>query len=153
MIVLALIALPFALLVGFVQGSRLVFRGVRTRVWTAPGTWGGIGLLAASGAALTFVYGMFAGFGGMDRGETCGEAFDSKFVGEHNGDPLFPLHSWCNATHDLVPSWVNPTIVSLAGLSTIGLGLSAVTGAARTTRALSARRARTEEEKQREKTV
>ncbi|ARZ72470.1 hypothetical protein SMD11_6894 [Streptomyces albireticuli] len=141
MFILALIAFPFALLAGFGHGGRLVLRGIRAGAWSAPGLWGGIGLLAGSGAALAFAYGMFAGFGGLDRSETCGASYDSKFAGEHDGDPLFPLHSWCGATHDLVPSWVNPSVISLTALSVVSLGVAAVTGVARITRTWAARRA------------
>ncbi|MFK0220186.1 hypothetical protein ACIQWN_18570 [Streptomyces vinaceus] len=148
MIVLALISLPFALLAGFGHGGRLAYRGLRARAWAAPGTWGGIGLLAASGATLAFAYGLFAGFGGMDRREVCGDPYDSVFVGQHNQDPLFPLHSWCSPGHDLVPSWVNPTVTGLAVLTAVCLAVTAVTGTARITRTLSARRVRAAEQTQ-----
>ncbi|MFE2142724.1 hypothetical protein ACFXA3_13430 [Streptomyces sp. NPDC059456] len=150
MIVLALIALPFALLAGIGHGCRLTYRGIRAGAWAAPGTWGGIGLLAVSGATLAFAYGLFAGFGGMDRREICGDPYDSVFVGRHNQDPLFPLHSWCSPGHDLVPSWVNPTVVGLAAMTALCIVMTAVTGAARITHTSSARRGQAEEPKQRE---
>ncbi len=83
----------------------------------------------------------------MDMGETCGEdQYDAAFVMAHQDDRPFPLHNWCNAEHDLVPSWVNPTVTGLAVLTAVCLVMTAVTGAARITRALSARRARAAEE-------
>lgn len=59
----------------------------------------------------------------LDVRETCeyrhGVGFDRDFWAEHLEESrrLFPLHSRCNAEYDLVPSWVNPTIVCLTGLA------------------------------------
>ncbi|MFB7978155.1 hypothetical protein [Streptomyces vinaceus] len=147
MLVFALLALPFAFLVGAVKGIQFLVRGIRARAWAAPKTWTGAVLLAGTAACAAYVGGYVAGWGGMDMGETCGEdQYDATFVMAHQDDPPFPLHNWCNAGHDLVPSWVNPTVTGLAVLTAVCLAVTAVTGAARITRTLSARRVRAAEE-------
>ncbi|MEW2417656.1 hypothetical protein AB0953_28595 [Streptomyces sp. NPDC046866] len=138
-----------ALLYGLVKGGVVVFRAVRARAWRAPGLWAGGALMAGAATIGAYLAGAVAGWGGMDMGETCGEdQYDSAFVAAHQNDPLFPLHNWCNAEHDLVPSWVNPTVTGLAVLTAVCLALTAVAGAARITRTLAARRVRTAEETQ-----
>ncbi|MGR8007638.1 hypothetical protein [Streptomyces hypolithicus] len=75
-----------------------------------------------------FAVGAFAGWGGMDIGETCGDSYDEVVREEHLNDSLFPLHNWCNAERDLVPSWVNPTVAGLGVVSAVCGLRSAVCG-------------------------
>ncbi|MFM9615450.1 hypothetical protein DF268_31170 [Streptomyces sp. V2] len=60
---------------------------------------------------------------GLDIKESCeykhGVPFDEEWNNEHymESQKIFPLHAKCNANVDLVPAWINPTIVALALLS------------------------------------
>ncbi|MET9690074.1 hypothetical protein ABZY81_16620 [Streptomyces sp. NPDC006514] len=135
MIAVLLCLVPFVLLALLVKGIQLVARGARAGAWTGPSIWAGSGITAGVLTICAYVTGAFAGWGGMDKGEACGEdVYDSKIDALHQNDPPFPLHSWCNAEIDLVPSWVNPTVAGLAVLSGVCLVMAAVLGAARVIR-------------------
>ncbi|MFJ4860966.1 hypothetical protein [Streptomyces sp. NPDC088748] len=135
MIVVLLCLVPFVLLALLVKGIQLVARGARARAWTGPTVWAGTGITAGVLTICAYATGAFAGWGGMDKGEACGEdVYDSKIDALHQNDPPFPLHNWCNAEIDLVPSWVNPTVAGLAVLSAVCLVMAAVLGAARAIR-------------------
>ncbi|MEV3927958.1 hypothetical protein [Streptomyces sp. NPDC049944] len=59
---------------------------------------------------------------GLDIEESCVSrtgSFDDTWNAAHylESQRLFPLHAKCGATVDLVPAWVNPTIVVLLLLS------------------------------------
>ncbi|CAL9567841.1 hypothetical protein SUDANB176_04777 [Streptomyces sp. enrichment culture] len=79
---------------------------------------------ALSCFALFVVWLWGAWSGGLDVAETCrllhGQPFDPDYRGEHLDEPLrvFPLHNKCNASYDLVPAWINPTLVCLAVTAT-----------------------------------
>jgi len=60
---------------------------------------------------------------GLDLKESCeyknGVPFDDKWNDVHymESQGVFPLHAKCNATVDLVPAWINPTVIALTLLS------------------------------------
>lgn len=60
--------------------------------------------------------------GGLDARKTCQfvhhEYYDRAYRDAHavEFDRLFPLHNKCNAHFDLVPAWVNPSIMLCAAL-------------------------------------
>jgi hypothetical protein len=112
----------------------MVWNEVRGKLWSHPGWWLLWSIVTAVLTATAFAVGAFAGWGGMDIGETCGDSYDGVFREEHFNDPLFPLHNWCNAEHDLVPSWVNPTVAGLAVVSAVCLVMTVVLGVARAIR-------------------
>ncbi|MFF2192312.1 hypothetical protein [Streptomyces sp. NPDC058157] len=129
----------------------MVWREFRTRRWLRPGWWFLLSIAGTILTAVAYVAGAFAGWGAMDIARACGEEdYDEAYASLHQDDALFPLHTMCNATHDLVPSWVNPTVAGLAALTALCVVMTAATGAARITHTLSARRDRTEQPKQRE---
>ena len=83
------------------------------------------GVLLVPAAAFTYLTGAFAG--GLDDREACalsGHPYDGDYALAHRHD-LFPLSHPCNAEHDLVHGWVNPTLAVLAVLI-VGCGLTAV---------------------------
>lgn len=92
-----------------------------------------LALWALSGGALflTWLWGVWSG--GLDVAETCtllkGQKYDDDYRRDHYREPsqIFPLHNKCNASYDLVPAWVNPTLVLLAlvavGSLVIGVNL------------------------------
>lgn len=83
--------------------------------------WFVIGVLSLVFAALLWLAGLFSG--GLDSQEMCGlrygQSYDRQYLKahpEHAGRNLFPLSDKCNADYDMVPGWMNPAIVALAGL-------------------------------------
>ncbi|MFD9392488.1 hypothetical protein ACFWBB_17770 [Streptomyces sp. NPDC060000] len=96
-----------------------------------PVHWLTLSALSCVGLFLTWFWGAWSG--GLDVAETCtlleGQKFDDDYRAEHWREPsqVFPLHNKCNASYDLVPAWVNPTLVLLALLAVgsliIGVGL------------------------------
>jgi hypothetical protein len=63
---------------------------------------------------------------GKDLDNVCdaaGHSLDRNFrlLHEHDGSMYFPLHNRCDATFDLVPDWVNPTLSALAAVLVITL--------------------------------
>ncbi|MEU2155845.1 hypothetical protein ABZ532_12665 [Streptomyces sp. NPDC019396] len=110
---------------------RLVWRELRGKLWSHPGWWFVCFAVTAVLAAVAFAVGALAAWGGMDIGETWGDSYDPGFALQHPNDPLFPLHNWCNSEHDLVPSWVNPTVGGLAAVSVVCLVMTVAIGVAR----------------------
>ncbi|MFG2111125.1 hypothetical protein ACGFRB_00545 [Streptomyces sp. NPDC048718] len=112
-LVMGLVLLPALLVVSLWKTAR----GVRTRGWARPGWW-------VFPATLLVVLGCGAWFsgitaGGLDIRETCAEhgaVYDDAYRAEHWREPgrWFPLHNRCNADADMVPSFVNPTLVTVA---------------------------------------
>ncbi|MDR6973565.1 hypothetical protein J2X68_000234 [Streptomyces sp. 3330] len=95
-----------------------------TRAWLTrrtPVHWLTLSALSCVGLFLTWFWGAWSG--GLDVAETCtllkGQKFDDAYRTEHWREPsrLFPLHNKCNASYDLVPFWINPTLVLLALLA------------------------------------
>ncbi|MEH0825975.1 hypothetical protein V6U84_38125 [Micromonospora sp. CPCC 205714] len=99
------------------------------RAWRSPGGWVRLALITASCTLLLYVYGLF-NRAAYDIGETCdwlGQHYDTGYRTEHWREPgrWFPLHNRCNAGYDLVPAYVNPSLVILAVL-TLGCAVMAV---------------------------
>ncbi|MEU9376021.1 hypothetical protein AB0D94_19900 [Streptomyces sp. NPDC048255] len=113
---------------------QMVWREVREELWTRPLWWLLLSIATAVLAAVAFAVGAVAGWGGLHIGEACGDSYDPGVVAQHLDDPLFPLHNWCNAEHDLVPSWVNPAVAGLAMASAVCLVMTVVLGVARAIR-------------------
>ncbi|GGW16958.1 hypothetical protein GCM10018980_10510 [Streptomyces capoamus] len=119
-----------------------VFGKARLR-WN-PGFWFGSSIVAAALLVPTWLWGAFSG--GLDVAETCtlgkGQRFDESYregLGPQPSGP-FPLHNMCNASYDLVPSWVNPMLACLAVIVTGSLIATVVTGIVQLRRVLSERR-------------
>ncbi|WP_344219995.1 hypothetical protein [Kribbella sancticallisti] len=78
-------------------------------------------LLLTLGTAITYLAGSLAG-ANLDPEESChaaGEPYDRAYR-RANFDEYtqwFPLHDRCHAGYDLVPAWVNPTLVALPVLA------------------------------------
>ncbi|WP_405686527.1 hypothetical protein [Streptomyces sp. NBC_00057] len=97
--------------------------------WRKPLRWLLLSVMPCFGLFCTWFWGAFSG--GLDARETCelleGQTYDSAYREENWQEPsrLFPLHNKCNASYDLVPAWINPTIVCLA-VATAGCLITAV---------------------------
>ncbi|MEH0937813.1 hypothetical protein [Micromonospora psammae] len=116
---------PVAVLGALLWGGRGA-----VRAWRSPGGWVRLALITASCTLLLYVYGLFSRVA-YDIGETCdwlGQHYDTGYRAEHWREPgrWFPLHNRCNAGYDLVPTYVNPSLVVLAVL-TLGCAVMAVT--------------------------
>jgi len=91
------------------------------------GSWGwfaGSAVLLLPPAGLTYFVGVFAG--GLDVAESCalsGHTYDGDYALAHRSDS-FPVRPPCNAEHDLVADWVNPTLVVLV-LASVGCAVAA----------------------------
>ncbi|MGI5213184.1 transglutaminaseTgpA domain-containing protein [Plantactinospora sp. CA-290183] len=122
---------PIAVLGGLCWGLYGAVRAVRRRAWTAPGTWVRFAVLAASSTVLLYGHGLFSGLT-LDTEETCelvkGQEYDTAYRAEHLDEPgrWFPLHNRCNAEYDLIPAYVNPSLVVLAALTLGCLGVAVV---------------------------
>ncbi|MEV1020186.1 hypothetical protein [Streptomyces sp. NPDC050264] len=118
--------------------------GVRLRM--NPGFWFGLSITAGVVLVLTWLWGALSG--GLDVAETCtvveGQRFDGNYRQELGQQPSgpFPLHNMCNASYDLVPGWVNPTLACLAIIAAGALIGAVLTAAIHVRRALSERRRR-----------
>ncbi|MFF1544289.1 hypothetical protein [Streptomyces sp. NPDC058291] len=99
-----------------------------------PFHWLTLSALSCGALFVTWLWGAWSG--GLDVAETCtlreGQEYDDVYRAEHWREPsqVFPLHNRCNASYDLVPAWVNPTLVLLAllaaGSLVIGVNLLVV---------------------------
>ncbi|WP_228386542.1 hypothetical protein [Streptomyces katsurahamanus] len=93
-----------------------LFKGLCERFWTRPMWWLRLLSVALFTGAAAWVFGVSAG--GLDTREACElthyQPYDSDYRAAHSDEPrrMFPLHNKCNASYDLVPSWVNPTVVA-----------------------------------------
>lgn len=108
-------------------------------------------LSVLSGGALCIVWLWGALSGGLDVAETCtllrGQEYDDAYRAEHWREPsqIFPLHNRCNASYDLVPAWINPTLVFLALLASVSLVLGVTRLVLAVSRAVGRLRARLRE--------
>ncbi|MFD4628789.1 hypothetical protein ACFVYR_02655 [Streptomyces sp. NPDC058284] len=101
-----------------------VFAGVwrRSPLWFAVNA-----VILLLGTGITYLIGALAG--GLDTGEEChraGQAYDSAYRSAHFREfgRWYPLHEKCNADYDLVPAWVNPTLIVLPVLAALCLAYS-----------------------------
>ncbi|MFJ5832063.1 hypothetical protein [Streptomyces sp. NPDC093089] len=121
--VILLVPILIPLLVAFVFWLRPLFAGTWRR---SPGwfVWSALLLLVTTG--VTYLVGSLAG-ASLDPEEAChnaGQTYDRAYR-RANFDEYtqwFPLHDKCNAGYDLVPAWVNPTLVVLPALALLCLG-------------------------------
>jgi hypothetical protein len=65
----------------------------------------------------------------LDPEEAChaaGQPYDGAYQQAHleENTQWFPLHDTCHASYDLVPAWVNPTLVALPLLAAACLAFS-----------------------------
>lgn len=103
----------------------LVRRKQRVRGLLRPSSLIAIGCMSLLNAATAWLLGISRG--GLDIEESCeyrnGVPFDEKWNDAHymESQKFFPLHAKCSATVDLVPAWVNPTIIALLLLSAVCL--------------------------------
>ncbi|GGJ13176.1 hypothetical protein [Streptomyces brasiliensis] len=116
---LAVAGLPPLVLAVLVLSVWQTARGLRTHRWVRPVWWFFPSFVLAAVGFFTWIIGAFSG--GLDVGESCalrGIRYDDAYRAEHWREPSrwFPLHNRCNADHDLVPAFVNPTLVAVAVL-------------------------------------
>ncbi|MFB8773461.1 hypothetical protein [Streptomyces broussonetiae] len=116
---LVAIVLPLLVLGLFALSVWKTVRGVPGRRWRRPGWWVFPAVVLVGVGCVTWFVGAFAG--GLDVGEECarrGVRYDDDYRAEHWREPSqwFPLHNRCNADYDLVPAFVNPTLVVVAVL-------------------------------------
>ncbi|WP_127499920.1 hypothetical protein [Actinoplanes solisilvae] len=84
--------------------------------------------LCTLGAAATWFIGIFSG-SSTDPKESChavGATYDEAYRATHWREPsrFFPLHNRCNADHDLVAPWINPTLALLTLLAATCLAVA-----------------------------
>ncbi|SCF30134.1 hypothetical protein [Micromonospora chokoriensis] len=101
-------------------------RPLLTGRWKTPGWFAATAALSVVATAVTWFVGAFAG-SSMNSEESCrqaGVSYDSAYRAAHwrESTRWFPLHDRCNATHDLVPAWVNPALVLLSLLAVLCVG-------------------------------
>ncbi|MGW3495334.1 hypothetical protein [Streptomyces sp. NPDC001020] len=105
-----------------------VFRivgGLRNGSWRRPMWWTRLCSLSLFAGLASWLRGVFVG--GLDVGETCQfvhhEHYDSAYRNAHAEEfhKLFPLHDKCNAHYDMVPAWVNPTIVICTAVGLVAI--------------------------------
>lgn len=128
---LAAIALPPLLLAVLVLSVWKTARGLSARRWERPGWWVFPAVVLAGAGCVVWFVGAFSG--GLDVREACAERgvpYDDAYRAEHWREPSrwFPLHNRCNAGDDLVPAFVNPTLVAVAVLL-VGCAAGAVAAA------------------------
>ncbi|MCP9945128.1 hypothetical protein LUX12_10630 [Streptomyces somaliensis] len=113
-----LIPILLSLLVGVWFWSQSLFSGTwrHSPAWFA---WSALFLLL--GAGVTYLVGSLAG-ASLDPEEAChraGEAYDQAYrrANFEEYTRWFPLRNKCHADYDLVPTWVNPALVTLTVLA------------------------------------
>jgi hypothetical protein len=90
--------------------------------WRRSARWfAGTAVLLVLGTGVSYVVGSLAG-ASLDPEESChaaGQTYDRDYRRANFGEytQWFPLHDKCHAGYDLVPSWVNPTLVILPVLA------------------------------------
>ena len=128
---LAAVALPPLLLAVLVMSVWKTARGLSARRWERPGWWVFPAVVLVGAGCAVWFAGVFSG--GLDAREACAERgapYDEGYRSEHWSEPsrLFPLHNRCNTDYDLVPAFVNPTLVVVAVLL-VGCAAGAVAAA------------------------
>ncbi|GAA3002318.1 hypothetical protein [Streptomyces fulvorobeus] len=114
---LAAIALPPLVLAVFVLSVWKTARGLPARRWRHPGWWVFPAVVLIGIGCVVWFVGAFSG--GFDVREACaarGVPYDDAYRTENWREPSqwFPLHNRCDADHDLVPAFVNPSLVAIA---------------------------------------
>jgi hypothetical protein len=115
-----LLLLLFVVLAGF--GLWFWCRPLAGGRWRHSAGWfAGTAVLLVLGTGVTYIIGSLAG-ASLDPEESChanGQTYDGAYRRANFGEytQWFPLHDKCHATYDLVPPWVNPTLVVLPVLA------------------------------------
>ncbi|MER6151121.1 hypothetical protein [Streptomyces hirsutus] len=111
--------------------------GLRDGSWQRPLWWARLWSLALFVGCVAWLRGALSG--GLDVGETCAyvhhQTYDRAYLAaraEESGR-LFPLHEKCNGAYDLVPAWVNPTILNCAAFVLLATAVLLWFGVARLT--------------------
>jgi hypothetical protein len=97
--------------------------GLRDRSWRRPLWWTRVGSVALFTGLTTWTWALFST--GLDESDTCQfvhhEYYDSAYADAHAAESqkLFPLHNRCNAHFDMVPAWVNPSLVVCAVITMV----------------------------------
>lgn len=108
-VMLAVLMIPLAYLVGLGHWAKALLSGR----WRRPPWLAATAGLLLPPAVLTWLWGV--GSGGLDEAEACGlsgHQYDRDYAFAHRSD-AFPLRHPCNAQHDLVAGWLNPTLALL----------------------------------------
>ncbi|WJK38138.1 hypothetical protein O7608_16595 [Solwaraspora sp. WMMA2056] len=102
-----------------------LIRGLRAGTWKRPAWFGHAAWASFFLTVLVWLRGFVSG--GLNGEDTCRfvhhQPFDAAYWEAHRDDRfrVFPLSNKCNADYDLVPVWVNPTIVVLSVLFVISM--------------------------------
>jgi hypothetical protein len=105
-----------------IPGLLLWWRTLITGRWRHSAGWfAGTAVLLLLGTAVTYLVGSLSGVH-LDPEEAChaeGQTYDRAYRRAHFDEHAqwFPLRDKCHAGYDLVPGWVNPTLVVLAVLA------------------------------------
>lgn len=111
--------------------------GLRDGSWQRPLWWARLWSLALFVGCVAWLRGALSG--GFDVGETCAyarhQAYDSAYRAARveESQQLFPLRNKCNGAYDLVPAWVNPTILNCAAFVLLATAVLLWFGVARLT--------------------
>ncbi|MEF9906182.1 hypothetical protein [Streptomyces sp. P9-A2] len=111
--------------------------GLRDGSWQRPLWWARLWSLALFVGCVAWLRGALSG--GLDVGETCAyvhhQTYDSAYLAEPGEEfnALFPLSNKCNAHYDLVPAWVNPTVLNCAAFVLLATAVLLWFGVARLT--------------------
>ncbi|MEU0964061.1 hypothetical protein ABZ357_00975 [Streptomyces sp. NPDC005917] len=95
-----------------------IVTGLRDRSWRRPLWWTRVCSIALFAGLAAWIWGVFRT--GLDVRETClfvhHEHYDRAYRDAHAAElqKFFPLHNKCNAHFDLVPPWVNPSLMVCA---------------------------------------
>ncbi|MGW5423989.1 hypothetical protein [Streptomyces sp. NPDC003943] len=101
--------------------------GLRDGRWRRPVWWARVFSVSLCAGLVAWLWGLFTG--GLDVRKTClylrHENYDEAYRKVHTEEfsKLFPLHNKCNADYDLVPAWVNPTVVICAVVALVALAV------------------------------
>lgn len=109
--------------------------GLSNGAWRRPMWWARLCSVTLFAGLVSWVWGIFSP--GLDVEEECvlrhHQTFDDAYWDSHfrEAQRFFPLHARCNAHYDLVPAWVNPTVVCCAVVSLAAAGVLLWFGAVR----------------------
>jgi hypothetical protein len=122
---LSVVALLLAWLAWNIWNLFRIAADLRTASYRRPMWWTRILSVTLFAGSAIWAWGISRG--GLDIEETCrfdhGQRYDDVFWESHSEkfQKLFPLHNKCNEHYDMVPAWVNPSIVVLTLLAAVSL--------------------------------
>ena len=82
--------------------------------------WLGLSFISFLGILFTYFIGVISSGKDIDKtGARANQVVDENYRAQNWQEPsrFFPLHDKCNAGYDMVPIWVNPTLVILSVLT------------------------------------